>query len=74
MKQINDTAYAEGHKFFRKGHSLRSIVEPIVRHTNGPLTEKDHTLTREQIDEKENAMFSRLLGFADAALDALRRR
>lgn len=73
--QIVDAAYEEGKKLFRKKRTLRSIVEPMIALEQEDFRREGEPLpqTYERRDAERNAGFSRLLGFADAFVDAVRR-
>jgi len=68
MKKIDDAAFEEGRKLFRKRKSLRTVVEPVLA---GPPPMKAGD-TAESMNAEEARVFSRLLGFLDAAVDKLR--
>lgn len=68
LRKVDDAAYEEGKKLFRKKRSLRSVVEPIL--AGPPLMTAGKTM--EDMDREEAIVFSRLLGFADAVIDRLR--
>lgn len=62
MPKIDDIAYAHGRSDFAQGVSLRAIYEQSAAADDGRYNE-----------EGEAREFSRLLGFADALIEQLRR-
>lgn len=75
--QFDDAAYQEGRKLFRKRATLRSLLEPLVSEppplNSDKATDGDYEARDKARRAKENADFSRVIGFADAVLEHIRR-
>lgn len=73
-KKIDDDAYAEGQKMFRKGVTIRQMVQSVIDLENEDAAPGAWEKSREKRANEENKLMSRAIGFADALLDTLRKR
>lgn len=64
--KIDEAAYAEGRALFATGTSLKEIVTPILDAPDHPQQQWPDQ------KKKEDVMMSRLIGFADGLIDAIR--
>lgn len=64
--KIDDTAYNEGRKAFKRGNTLKELVGMMVP------TEEQEKDPEFKYGEHQNAGMSRMLGFADAFLEFVR--
>lgn len=78
---FDDSAYAKGRKAFQKGTSLRSMIEGMGPDSSAdegqgkqPKSEADYEARAKAREAKDAQDFSRLVGFADAFLDHIRKR
>lgn len=81
--KFDDAAYDEGRKMFRKGRTLRSILEPIIdaeeardnrERAAKPTQQLDYAAERAEREAATNRDFSRAVGFADEFIASLRSR
>lgn len=68
--KFDDDAYASGGKLFRKGRSLRTVIEEIV--VSAEQSEKNRSANVDDYRKDESREFSKLIGFVDAVLNSLR--
>lgn len=77
IKQIDDASYNVGYKKFRKGVTLKDMVNKVLAGPQEPEAKygtPEFEAARDKAKAEERAIISEVVGFADAFLDHIRKR